>query len=167
LNWPIEPLQPHHNRPVFHCGSEPLDRYFHERIRRDVAAGVAAAFVMAHGPKVLGYYTLSVHNIERSSLPEDIVKKLRLPKYPFIPASLMGRLAVDRDQQGKRLGEILLLDGLQRSYTHSREVASFAVVVDAKENAVQFYLNYGFLHLPPGRRIFIPMTTIKKLIGIP
>jgi len=101
LTFPIEPLQPHHDRPDFHCGNEALDRYFHERIRRDVEASVAAAFVMADGPKVLGYYTLSAHHLERSSLPEEIVKKLKLPKYPFIPATLMGPLAVNRDQQGK------------------------------------------------------------------
>jgi len=79
----------------------------------------------------------------------------------------MGRLAVDRGYQGRGLGEILLLDGLERSYTHSRQVASFAVMVDAKENAVEFYLGYGFMRLPPGQRMFIPMSTIKKLIGAP
>jgi hypothetical protein len=50
---------------------------------------------------------------------------------------------------------------------HSSQVASFAVVVDAKENAVEFYLRYGFLPLPPGQRTFIPMGTIRKLIGTP
>jgi predicted N-acetyltransferase YhbS len=165
LSFPIEPFGPQHDRPSFRCGNEALDRYFHERIRKEVEAGVAAAFVMADGPAVLGYYTLSAHSIERSALPEDTVKKLKLPKYPFIPATLMGRLAVDLKYQGQRLGEILLMDGLERSYLHSRQVASFAVVVDAKENAVEFYRRYGFLQLPLGRRMFLPMETIKKLMA--
>jgi hypothetical protein len=38
-------------------------------------------------------------------------------------------------------------------------------VVDAKENAVEFYRRYGFLRLPQGQRMFIPMETIMKLIG--
>jgi predicted GNAT family N-acyltransferase len=142
-----------------------LDRYFHERIRRDVEASVAAAFVMADGPKVLGYYTLSAHHLERSSLPEEIVRKLKLPKCPFVPASLMGRLAVNCDQQGKGVGRILLLDGLERSWINSKQVAAFAVVVDAKEGAVQFYLNYGFLRLPAGQRMFIPIATIRNMFG--
>jgi len=50
---------------------------------------------------------------------------------------------------------------------HSRQVASFAVVVDAKNNAVEFYRRYGFLQLPLGLRMFIPMETIKRLIGPP
>ena len=165
MNFLTEPLRPHHNRPDFCSGNEALDRYFHERVRRDVEAGVAAAFVMADGPSVLGYYTLSAHSIERTSLPEDVVKKLKLPKYPFIPTTLMGRLAVDRKYQGQGIGEILLLDGLERSCQHSSQVASFAVVVDAKESAVAFYVGYGFLRLPPGQRMFIPMGTIRKLIG--
>jgi predicted N-acetyltransferase YhbS len=167
LDFPIEPLGPQHDRLNFRCGNEALDRYFHERIRREVEARVAAAFVMADGPTVLGYYTLSAHSIERTALPEDVVKKLKLPKYPLIPATLMGRLAVGLKYQGRRLGEILLMDGLERSYLHSNNVASFAVAVDAKENAVEFYRRYGFLQLPLGTRMFIPMETVKRLIGLP
>jgi len=115
FNFPIEPFGPQHDRPSFRCGNEALNRYFHERIRKEVEASVAAAFVMADGPAVLGYYTLSAHSIERNALPEDVVKKLKLPKYPFIPATLMGSLAVDLKYQGQRLGEILLMDGLERS----------------------------------------------------
>jgi ribosomal protein S18 acetylase RimI-like enzyme len=144
-----------------------LDRYFHERVRKEVEARVAAAFVMADGPVVLGYYTLSAHSIERDVLPDEIVKKLKLPKYPLIPTTLMGRLAVDLKYQGQRLGEILLMDGLERSYVHSSQVASFAVVVDAKDSAVEFYRKYGFLQLPPGLRMFVPMETIKRLVGSP
>ncbi len=166
-NFPIELFAPQHDRPNFRCGNEDLDRYFHERIRKEVETKVAAAFVMADGPAVLGYYTLSAHSIERSALPEDLVKKLKLPKYPLIPATLMGRLAVDLKYQGQRIGEILLMDGLERSYVHSSQVASFAVVVDAKESAVEFYRRYGFLRLPPGLRMFIPMETMKKLMGSP
>ena len=122
---------------------------------------------MADGPAVLGYYTLSAHSIERNALPDDVAKKLKLPKYPLIPATLMGRLAVDLKHQGQRLGEILLMDGLERSYVHSSQVASFAVVADAKKKAVEFYRRYGFLQLPLGLRMFIPMETIEKLIGSP
>jgi predicted GNAT family N-acyltransferase len=163
--FPIEPFGPQHDRESFCCGNEALDRYFKERIRKDVQAGVAAAFVMANGPSVLGYYTLSAHSMERGTLPAAVVKKLKLPEYPLIPATLMGRLAVDVKYQGQRLGEILLMDGLERSSVHSSQIASFAIVVDAKENAVEFYRRYGFLPLPQGNRMFIPMATVRELLG--
>jgi hypothetical protein len=76
---------------------------------------------MANGSSVLGYYTLSAHSIERDALPETVVKRLKLPKYLHIPANLMGRLAVDLKYQGQRLGEILLMDGLERSYARGAE----------------------------------------------
>ena len=78
----------------------------------------------------------------------------------------MGRLAVDLKYRGQRLGEILLMDGLKRSFALSSQVGSFAVVVDAKEDAVEFYGRYGFLQLLPGNRMFIPMRTIEKLVGV-
>lgn len=122
---------------------------------------------MAEGHDVLGYYTLSAHNIKRDELPDDIVKTLKLPKYPAIPATLMGRLAVHIDHKGRRIGEMLLIDALERSLANSKNVASFAVVVDAKDHAVGFYRRYGFLHLPPGNRLFLPMRTIEALINAP
>ena len=165
LNFPIEPFGPQHDRPGFCCGNEALDLYFHERIRKEVEARVAAAYVMADGATVLGYYTLSAHSIERSTLPEAVVAKLKLPRYPIPPVTLMGRLAVDRRYQGKGVGEVLLLDGMERSSVHSTQVASFAVIVDAKEGAIEFYRRYGFLQLPKGQRMFLPMVTIKGLVG--
>jgi len=165
LNFPIERFGPQHDRPAFSCGNEPLDRYFHERIRKDVEAKVAAAYVMADGPAVVGYYTLSAHSVERDVLPEEVISKLKLPKYASLPVALMGRLAVDRKYQGKGLGEILLLNAMERTYIHSSQVASFAFVVDAKESAVEFCRKYGFLQLPKGERMFLPMATIKKLLG--
>ena len=121
---------------------------------------------MADGSSVLGYYTLSSHSVQRAALSESIVKKLKLPKYHLIPATLMGRLAVDLKFQGKRIGELLLIDGLERSLLQSGQVASFAVMVDAKEGAVEFYRRYGFLELPPGNRMFIAMATVKELFGL-
>lgn len=163
--FPIEPLAAHHDRKGFSCGNEDLDRYFRERIRRDVEAGVAAAYVMADGVNVIGFYTLSAHNVERNELPEDVVKKLGLPRYLRIPATLMGRLAVSTAHQGQGIGELLLMDGLERSCISSGQVASFAVMVDAKEGAVNFYARYGFLRLLPGNRMFLPMRTIRELLG--
>ena len=166
MNFAIEPFGQHHDRQGFNCGNEPLDRYFKERIRKDVEAGVAAAFVMADGPSVLGYYTLSSHNVKRESLPEEVIKKLKLPRYPFIPATLMGRLAVDLRYRGQRIGETLLVDGLRRSCVNAEQVASFAVMVDAKEDAVEFYRRYGFIQLPGSNQMFLPMKTVRDLFDM-
>jgi predicted GNAT family N-acyltransferase len=115
------------------------------------------------GRTVAGYYTLSQYSVDLVSLPIDIAK--RLPKYPEVPATLLGRLAVSQDHRGQRLGEFLLLDALHRAWQQSTLVASTAVVVDAKDEPAQrFYEHFDFIRLPgTPNRLFLPMDTIAKL----
>ena len=58
------------------------------------------------------------------------------------------------------------MDALRRGRAASNLVASFAVVVDAKdEPATAFYLKYGFRALAETKgRLFLPMKTIGQLI---
>jgi len=64
------------------------------------------------GKTVAGYYTLSQYSVELGAIPDGIAAKL--PKYPFVPATLIGRLAVSNEFRGQRLGELLLMDALNR-----------------------------------------------------
>jgi predicted GNAT family N-acyltransferase len=115
------------------------------------------------GKTIAGYYTLSQYSVDLGTVPQDIARTL--PKYPIVPATLIGRLAVSTVFRGQGLGEILLMDALQRSFTLSRQVASAAVIVDAKdEQAMGFYRKYGFLEVRNlTGRLFLPMTTIEQL----
>ena len=84
--------------------------------------------------------------------------------YPEVPATLMGRLAVDRRARGRRLGEFLLMDAFSRALRS--EIAAYAFVVDAKnETAESFYKAYQLLPLGSGRRLFIPVAEIAKLFA--
>jgi hypothetical protein len=63
---------------------------------------------------VVGYYTLTATSIALNALSPQIVKKL--PRYPVMPAVLLGRLAVSRNyHQGQGLGGVLLADALKRT----------------------------------------------------
>ena len=86
-------------------------------------------------------------------------------RYPLVPATLLGRLAVDRRRRGKGFGETLLVDALRRSWRLSKQIGSVAVVVDAKDQqAKAFYEHFGFMSLPDqDRRLFLLMSTIRKL----
>ncbi len=159
----IEPLSSHHNRADFESGVEPLDRYFQHQARQDAKKRVAAPFVLVDRitGKVAGYYTLSATSINLGELPLEIAKKL--PKYPLIPAFLLGRLAVDKNYRGKGLGEMLLMDALYRCL--KSEITAMAVVVDALDNSARsFYKHYQFIRFPEyPNRLFLPMTTIAKI----
>jgi predicted GNAT family N-acyltransferase len=154
-----------HSREKFDCGIPTLDTYLREQAGQDLKRGVAVPYVITRQEDltVAGFYTLSNISVGLRDLPEDVVKKL--PRYPEVPATLLGRLAVDRGFRGLRLGERLLLDALERSLTTAAAVGSAAVIVDAKEGSAEFYEQYGFKRFPENRsRLFIPMKTIERLL---
>ena len=160
----IEPLSDQRDRTAFSCGVEALDRYLQKQAGQDVSRRVAAAFVITpDGKTIAGFYTLSAHLVNLAGLPESVAK--RLPRYPNVPATLLGRLAISENFRGQGIGELLLLDALQRAFGNTREVASAVVVVDAKdETAPGFYLHHDFVPLPMHpNRLFYPMRTIEKL----
>ena len=155
----IEPLNRHHKRAAFFCGSESLDRYLKRHSNQDIKRRVSRVFVVRgrqDKTRVLGYYTLSTLSIDLSVLPEKLAKKL--PKHP-IPAALIGRLAVDISVQGKGIGKILLSNAIKRTLAVSDDIAIYAIVVDAiNEEAESFYKQYGFAHLSSeGKRLFLPL----------
>ncbi len=125
---------------------------------------MAACFVILNpNNRVIGYYTLSNGSIDRKEIPEDHQHKI--PKNYDVPVTLLGRLARDISTKGLGVGEFLLLDALQRSYTISKQsIASMAVVVDPiNGKAVKFYSRYGFTQLPDSGKMFLPMKIIEKL----
>jgi GNAT superfamily N-acetyltransferase len=88
----------------------------------------------------------------------------KLPKYPLVPAILLGRLAVDRSRRGKGYGELLLMDALKRCLG-AKDIGWMALIVDAKdEEAVAFYERYHFIRFSPtSNRLFLPRATIASL----
>jgi predicted GNAT family N-acyltransferase len=163
----FEPLDKKaHDRAAFSCEHEALNVYLKQKASQDVQKRVAAVYVLTpDGKTIAGYYTLSQYTIEAGELPEEAVQRLRLPKYDKLPATLLGRLARSKEFRGAGLGEILLMGALERALLHSRNIASLAVVVDAKdEKARNFYLSYGFVALPDHpNRLFMLMQTVERL----
>ncbi len=165
VNWLVEPLQKSHDREAFSCGHVVLDRYLQHQARQDALSQVAAVFVAVRPPnyKVLGFYSLSASSIHLGDLPPELAKKL--PRYPHLPVTLLGRLAIDQACKGQGLGQFLLLDALYRSLQAAASIAAMAVVVDAKDAAAAaFYQRYGFVQLSASEgRLFLPMKTVAAL----
>ena len=158
----VEVLSAQHDRSLFSSGVEPLDRYFRTQAGQDARKNLAAPFVLVLADGMIGgYYTLSSTAMKLSELPVEVAR--RLPRYPLVPATLLGRLAVDLRCQGKGYGRFLLGDALLRA-VHS-EIASFAVIVDAKDEAARrFYERESFLPFPDqSMKLFLPMADIAKL----
>ena len=144
----VESLGKSHDRKAFVCGSVPLEHYFRELATQDMRRRLAFCFVaVADDGVVAGFYTLAATSVALDGLPAERVKQL--PRYPSIPAVLLGRLAVATAHQSKGLGGALVADALLR--VGRSEVTGHLMVVDAKdETAVRFYERLGFERLPDG-----------------
>lgn len=91
---------------------------------------------------VVGYYSLAVGSIAHSQTPGRIRRNMPDP----IPAMILGRLAVDRTQQGSGLGSALLRDAILRTF-QAAEIAGIRVMLvhAISERARKFYMDRGFL----------------------
>lgn len=157
----LAPLDARHDRTAFCSDSPPLNRYLKEQVSQDVRRRVAACFVaLADGQRIAGYYTLASASLLLADLPASSSKKL--PRYPTVPAVRMGRLAVDQAFKGQGLGGALLADALDR--TARSEIAAFALMVDAKDQAAAaFYRHHGFIALPDSPLgLFLPLATVQR-----
>jgi len=165
VQYRIEPLGSRYDRSVFSCGVEALDRYLQRQAGQDISKRVAAVFILTpDGETIAGYYTLSAHVVNLADLPESVARKL--PRYPNVPATLLGRLAVSTNFRGQGVGQFLLLDAFRRVLGGAREIASTLVVVDAKDdNARNFYIHHDFIPLATQpNRLFYPVKAIEKLL---
>ncbi|MDJ0675810.1 MAG: GNAT family N-acetyltransferase [Calothrix sp. MO_167.B42] len=164
----IEPLNTQkHIRSDFCCGKDSLDNYIRKQASQDLKKRVSTVFVLIEDSQVniLAYYTLSGYTVDITALNEDFAK--RLPRYPLLPATLLGRLAVDNRQQGRGLGELILVDALKKSLNASTQVASLAVIAEAlDERALNFYRKYGFEQFKQEpMKLYLPMKSIEKILN--
>ena len=164
----VEILDPGvHRREEFLCESPELTEFLRTRARKEARARASACFVLvpvADPGQIAGYYTLSATTIELEKLPEALTRKL--PRYPRLPATLLGRLARALAFKGQRIGDLLMVDALTRSYENSLVIGSVAVVVDPKDaHAAKFYATFGFKLLDV-QKMFLPMKAIPDWLAL-
>jgi len=154
------------DRLHFDCGEEALNQYLKNFARQDMDRELARTFILRQKGenKILGYYTLSSGAIDLKALPSSLLRKL--PKYP-IPIARLARLAVDKEEQSKGYGELLLMDSLYRASLAGESVGIYGMLIDAKhEKAKQFYQQYGFQSLVINPLIlFASLKDLRKTIA--
>jgi predicted GNAT family N-acyltransferase len=134
-----------HNRADFDCGIPELNNYLARYATQDSRRNLSQVYVLVDTDKpdeVLGYYTLSAAHIDINQISEQ--ERRRLPHYP-IPCFRMGRFAIRQKNQGQYIGKRLLGCAVDRCLRARREVAAYALIVDAKDaEAKSFYEHFGF-----------------------
>jgi GNAT superfamily N-acetyltransferase len=163
----FEPLGARHDRATFSSGVPELDEYLRVLAGQHARKKISATTVLlVDSPyRIAGYHSLSSARLNLGELPPALAKLY--PRYAEgIPATLLGRLAVDQSYRGQGWGEILLVNALERAWLTTDVVASAFMIVRAVDaRATRFYRRYGFSEFPgdPGR-LYLPMKTVEKLL---
>jgi GNAT superfamily N-acetyltransferase len=150
-----EPLHDTHLLDAFDSGVPLLDDWLRRRAKPNQVSGASRAFVLCRNVSVVGYYALAAGAIASNEAPGRLRRNMPDP----IPMLVLGRLAVDRREQGKGLGAFLLRDALIRSQRVAQDMGVVGVLVHAvSDEAKRFYLHWGFVEAPAH-----PMTLIIRI----
>lgn len=161
----IEALAKAHRRKAFSCGNERIDRYFSEVVTQDIKRRYATCFVARdlETDRIAGFYTLSSSNVPLMAVPEPLAS--RLPRYPTVPAVLIGWLGRDQSYAGLGLGEALLFDAIKTIV--EAPIGAHAIFAEAiDERAAAFYAAFGFTALTDRpRTLYLPVATAQRLLS--
>ena len=163
---PPVPLTAEHRIEGFDCGKPKLTDWLKAHALDNESRASRTYVVVANsGPKagdVVGYYTLATGGVAISEMPRKLRHNLPNP----VPVMLLGRLAVDLHHQKKRIGPAMLHEAMQRTLDISQSAGVRAIMVHAiDDDAVTFYMKYGFLLFPvDSRTMFLPIETIAAAL---
>ena len=156
----IIPFDPTIDRSTFACGQGSVDAWFATQAGRSDRVGAPRTFLAVRGRSVAGFYASVVTQMGRDEVAEAFgIGKSRYPK----PAVLLAQLGVDRTEQGRGLGRLLLVHALTSFLEASKLVGFEVVLVDALSSEVcAFYRKMGFTSLEDHPlRLFMTVKTLR------
>jgi predicted N-acetyltransferase YhbS len=159
---PVRLLGPDHVVDEFDSGIAELDSWLRRSASVAASSGTAATYVLCRANRVVGYYALAMSSVTHDRAPSRLRRGMPDP----VPVVLLARLAIDRSEQGRKLGGHLLVDALRRCVRGGREFGARAVVVDAiNEEAAAFYQHFDF-HPLDGPRLWRRLSDVARATGV-
>jgi len=158
----IEKLNKNHKKERFDCGNEVLNiflkKYAYQNQNRYL---VGVTYVLHKENLIYGYITISVSSIKKSQV---LFKK----PYEDIPILRIARLAVDIKFQNNGLGKELLKFAINKAIELKNNFGCVGIVVDAKEQAIDFYKKFGFIEIKTFDKhltsfLYLSIKTIEKI----
>lgn len=151
-----QPLAATHLLDDFECGEHVLDDWLKRRAMANQLSGASRTFVVVdEKDRVHGFYAMAAGAVSHQLATSVVRRNMPDP----VPVLVLGRLAVDRQAQGTKLGAALLQDAVNRAITVSQNTGVRALLVHAlHDRAKQFYQHYGFQVSPHH-----PMTLMLRL----
>lgn len=137
---PPEPLNENHDVEGFVSGEVSLDEWLKRRARANQAGGASRTYVICEGSRVVGYYALASGSLSGEIAPGRFRRNMPEP----IPVVILGRMAIDREWQGKGIGRALFSDAGQRVLNAAETIGIRGIVVHAiSDEARKFYVALG------------------------
>jgi GNAT superfamily N-acetyltransferase len=157
------PLSDTHDCTQFDSGSPQLDTWLRERALRNQGTGASRTYVACEEARVVAFYSLATGAVAHREAPGKLKRNMPDP----IPVMVLGRLAVDREFQGRGLGKALLKDAILRTLQAADIAGIRAILVHAKDdNAQRFYQRFGFLASPISlRTLALPLQDAAAQLG--
>ena len=158
-----EVLHEKHLLEQFDCGKPTLNEWLLRHARQAQSSGSAKTFVVCEDNVVVGYFSLTVGQVETYDAPERI--RRGMGQYP-IPVVILARLAVSKMHQGSGLGVGMLQDAIRRTMMISEQVGIRALLTHPiDEVASKFYERFGFISSPVReRQLVLLLKDARKLI---
>lgn len=157
----LEPLTAAHRADAFDCGVPALNSYLTRRALGDQQAERTRIYVAVRDTHILGFFGLAAASVE----PQAATPRLaRGQGTQAIPVILLARFAVDRREQGKHLGEAMLVEALRKASAAADTIGARAMLVHAKDDRARaFYERYGFEPSPTSPlHLILLMKDIRK-----
>jgi GNAT superfamily N-acetyltransferase len=141
----LQKLRADHDLSEFECGEPALDDWLRRRALPNEESGASRTYVVCVGLQVVGYYALAVGAVAHAESPGRVRRNMPDP----LPVMVIGRLAVHKDFQGKKIGPGLLRDAILRTLQAAEIAGVRAILVHAiSERAQRFYEDCGFISSP-------------------
>jgi predicted N-acetyltransferase YhbS len=135
-----------HRLEDFDCGKPALNEWLHRHVRQAQGSGSAKTFVVADDDRVVGYFSLTVGQVDTLEARERIRKGMG--RYP-IPVVILARLAVSIQDQKKGIGFGMLQDAIRRTLLIAEQAGIRAMLTHPiDDEASSFYTRFGFIASP-------------------
>lgn len=168
LNQEFVQLNPkEHLIKDFDCKKEGMNEFLIKYAAKHASKGISTTMVLTVNDSglvnlpVTSYYTLAPSTIHREAIPCT-----GLPLYP-IPVTLLARLAVDVNYQGKNLGKKSLIYALRHSVRlRNQGLPTQGLVLDVlDEEALSFYKGFNFFQecIDNPMKLYISMNELQKI----
>lgn len=159
------PLDGSHHLTEFDCGKPALTDWLLRHALQAQGSGSARTFVTCDGERVVGYYSLTVGQIDTFGAPERV--RRGMGQHP-IPLVILARLAVNVDYQRRGVGFSLLQDAIHRALAVAEHAGIRAMLthpLDAEADA--FCRHFGFVPAPENeRQLILLLKDARRIVRV-